>query len=744
MSDSDHNFAGGWAAVKSSMKISKREGFFKSTKTLFRMNQPGGFDCPGCAWPDPKNPSLAEFCENGVKALNYETTKKRATRALFMDKTVTELMSWDDFSLEDKGRLTEPFSYNAETDKYEAISWDAAFELMATEFKALPTADDAFFYTSGRTSNEAAFLYQLFGRMYGTNNFPDCSNMCHESSGVAMAETIGIGKGTVQLDDFEEADAIYVFGQNPGTNHPRMVGDLQKAAQRGCKIVSFNPLKEAGLSGFIHPQDPKGMLMNKATPISTHYYQVQVGGDMAAVRAMIRYILEQDEQCGGILDREFIAEHCHGFDDFCEQVMQEDWDFMIQQSGLTKDEIVEAAEVYINAKKVICCWAMGLTQQKHGVATIQEVMSLLFLKGNIGREGAGACPVRGHSNVQGDRTVGINEHPSEEFLASLDKVFNIQSPRKHGKSVVHAIRSMYDEPGKVFFAMGGNFASATPDTELTWKALQKCRLTVHVSTHLNRSHLLTGDKALILPCLARSESDMQASGPQSVTVEDSMSMVHASTGRNLPASRGLKSEPAIVAGLAKAILGSDLVDWDALMGDYSLIRNKIEEVLPAFKDYNKGIQQKGGFHLRNSAAEREWNTKTGKANFVANILPEMSVKAGRLKLMTLRSHDQYNTTIYDYNDRYRGIKGERMVLFMNVDDMKGRSLTESDRVLVKSYAKDGKVREATGFRPVAYDIPRGCVSAYFPEANVLVGLDEIAEKSHTPMSKFIEVDLERL
>ena len=741
---SDHNFAGGWGALKSSMRISKREGFFKSTKTLFKMNQPGGFDCPGCAWPDPKDTSMAEFCENGVKAINYETTKKRATRALFMDKTVSEMLKWDDFTLEDQGRLTEPFSYNPKTDKYEPISWEDAFQLMAKEFKGLNTPDDAFFYTSGRTSNEAAFLYQLFGRMFGTNNFPDCSNMCHESSGVAMVETVGIGKGTVQLDDFEEADAIYIFGQNPGTNHPRMVADLQKAAKRGCKIIAFNPLKEAGLSGFIHPQDPVGMLTNKPTSIATHYYQPQLGGDMAAVRAMIRYILEQEEEKGGILDKDFIAEHCHGFDEFKATVLAEDWDNMVKQSGLTKEEIVEAAEVYINSKKVIACWAMGLTQQKHGVASIQEVMSLLFLKGNMGREGAGACPVRGHSNVQGDRTVGINEHPSEEFLASLDKVFDIQSPRKHGQSVVHAIKTMHAEKGKIFFAMGGNFASATPDTDLTWEALRNCRLTAHVSTHLNRSHLITGEKALILPCLGRSELDLQNGEPQSVTVEDSMSMVHASTGRNIPASKDLKSEPAIVAGLAKAILGNDKVDWDALIADYDLIRDKIEAVLPAFKDYNKGIQKKGGFHLRNSAALREWNTTTGKANFVSNELPDLAIKEGRLKLMTLRSHDQYNTTVYDYNDRYRGIKGERMIIFMNAEDMKAQSLTETDRVRIKSFAGDGKVREASGFRPVAYDIPKGCTSAYFPEANVLIGIDDIAEKSHTPMSKFVEIELEKV
>jgi len=743
MSNSPKNSAGGWGALKSSMKFLKREGFIKGNKTLLKMNKPGGFDCPGCAWPDPKDYSMTEFCENGVKALTYETTYKRATSALFMDKTVTELNSWDDFTLEDQGRLTEPFSYNAKTDKYEAIPWDEAFTLIADELKALADPNEAVFYTSGRTSNEAAFLYQLMVRMFGTNNFPDCSNLCHESSGVGMSETVGIGKGTVQIEDFHTAEAIFVFGQNPGTNHPRMLAELQHAAKNGCKIVSFNPLKEAGLVGFLHPQHVGAMLSNSKTLISSHYYQPRVGGDLAALRGMIKYILEQEESVGGIIDKKFIEEHTSEFPEFSKKVKSESWEFLIEQSGLRKEEIVEAADVYIKAKSVICCWAMGLTQHEHGVANIQEVISLLLLKGNIGRGGAGACPVRGHSNVQGDRTVGITENPKEGFLNNLDKAFGIKSPRKHGYSAVHAIKAMATGEAKVFFGMGGNFASATPDTELTFKALQNCSLTVHVSTHLNRSHVIHGKKALILPCLGRSELDMQASGKQAVTVEDSMSMVHASSGSNLPASTSLKSEPAIAAGIGKALFPEGPVDWDKYIANYELIRDKMAEVMPAFSGYNEKIKQPGGFHLRNSASEREWNTATGKARFMSNDVPQLALNNGRLRLMTVRSHDQYNTTIYDYNDRYRGIKGERMVIFLNESDIASRGFTEGDRVDITSHAKDGKLRVAKGFKIVSYDIPQGCASAYFPETNVLVGIDEIAHKSHTPMSKFIEITIEK-
>ncbi|EDM26305.1 putative formate dehydrogenase oxidoreductase protein [Lentisphaera araneosa HTCC2155] len=733
-------YAGGWGALKSSMKFMQREAFAKSAKTLFKMNQPKGFDCPGCAWPDPKETSMSEFCENGVKALTYETTKKRASSATFMNHTVTEMQSWSDFKLEDQGRLTEPFVYNDLSDKYEPISWDDAFAIIAKELKALDNPDEALFYTSGRTSNEAAFLYQLMGRMYGTNNFPDCSNLCHESTGVGMGESVGIGKGTVLLDDFEKADAIYVFGQNPGTNHPRMLAELQTAAKRGCKILSFNPLVEAGLKGFIHPQDPVGMGLNKVSPISSHYYQPLIGGDLAAIRGMIKHLFES----GVKLDEAFIEEHCSGFDEYKALVESVSWEEILRESGLPKAQIIEAAEVYANSDRVIACWAMGLTQHRHGVANIQEVINLLLLKGNIGREGAGACPVRGHSNVQGDRTVGITEFPKEDFLVKLEQEFDFTAPRKHGLSAVHAIEAMEKGEAKVFVGMGGNFASATPDTEKTFKAMQSCELTVHVSTHLNRSHVIHGKKALILPCIGRSEKDLQASGLQSVTVEDSMSMVHASTGSNEPASTSLKSEPAIVAGISKALFGSEKVDWDGLIANYANIRNKIEAVIPGFDQYNKKIQVPGGFHLRNSARLREWKTATDKARFISNELPAHNLEEGQLRLMTMRSHDQYNTTIYGMDDRYRGIKNERKVIFLNETDMKNFGLTESDSVRITSYASDGVQRSVEGFRPVKYDIPQNCAGAYFPETNPLVGLSDHAKRSFTPMSKFIVVRLEKL
>ena len=745
MIENPKNYAGGWDALKSAMKFLNREGFIKGNKTLLRMNQQKGFDCPGCAWPDPKKPSvIAEYCENGVKALTYETTHKRASLATFMKHTVTEMNTWDDFTLEDQGRLTEPFVYNSQTDKYEAISWEEAFKLIADELKSLDDPDEAIFYTSGRTTNEAAFMYQLVVRMYGTNNFPDCSNLCHESSGVGMTETVGIGKGTVQIDDFEEAEAIFIFGQNPGTNHPRMLSELQTASRNGAQIVTFNPLKEAGLLNFLHPQEYGKMMTNSKTRISSHYYQPRIGGDLAAIRGMIKYILEQEETKGGILDKEFIEKHTSEFPEFETKVKSDGWGFLIEQSGLTKEQIIEAAEIYINSNATIICWAMGLTQHKHGVANIQEVISLLLLKGNIGKPGAGACPVRGHSNVQGDRTVGITENPQEDFLARLDKAFEIKSPRKHGYNAVHAIKAMAEGKAKFFFGMGGNFASATPDTELTFKALQSCNLTVHVSTHLNRSHVIHGKKALILPCLGRSELDMQLTGQQKVTVEDSMSMVHASSGNNIPASKALLSETAIACGIGKALFPDGPVDWDKYVGNYDHIRDKMEAVMPAFKGYNEKINQPGGFHLRNSAAEREWNTKTGKARFIANDVPELAVDNGRLRLMTVRSHDQYNTTIYDYNDRYRGIQGERMIIFMNKNDISRLGLKEGDRLKLTSHAEDGKQRTAEGFKIVSYDIPEGCTAAYFPETNVLIGIDEMAKKSHTPMSKFIEITVEKI
>ena len=734
--------AGGWGALVSSLQFLRRESFLKGNATLLRMNQPGGFDCPGCAWPEPKHASVTEFCENGVKALTYETTSKRAAPEMFAAHTVSEMRDWDDFTLENTGRLTHPMAYNPTTDHYEPVGWGEAFARIANHLRSLGSPDEAIFYTSGRTSNEAAFLYQLFGRLYGTNNFPDCSNMCHESSSVGMRESLATGKGTVTLEDFDHADAIFIFGQNPGTNHPRMLTELEKASKRGARVISFNPLREAGLLNFTHPQHALDMLFGRSTPISSHYYQLRVGGDLAAVRAMAKHILEKAAAASAVLDGDFLSRHTHGFDDYRRLVLETPWDLLLDQCGLTRGQIAEAAEVYLGAKSVICCWAMGLTQHRHGVANVQEIVNLLLLRGNIGRPGAGPCPVRGHSNVQGDRTMGITEEPSEDFLVRLEKEFAFTAPRRRGYPVVLAIKAMAEGRGKFFLGMGGNFASATPDSDFTWEALRRCDMTVHVSTHLNRSHIVHGKQALILPCLGRSEADIQACGRQSVTVEDSMSMVHASTGSNRPASEHLMSEPAIVAGLGKALFPGGPVDWDALVADYDRIRERIEAVIPGFADYNAKIRQPGGFRLRNAAAHREWKTATGRANFVVNPLPDLTVAPGRLRLTTLRSHNQYNTTIYDSGDRYRGIEGERHVVFLNPVDMRERGLDEKSRVTICSHAADGRERRAPGFRPVYYDIPRGCAAAYYPETNVLVGIDEHAVKSLTPMSKYIEVTLE--
>jgi len=735
--------AGGWGALISSGKFLMREGFFKGSKTLFRLNQIEGFDCPGCAWPDPKDGerSMTEFCENGVKAIAFETTKRRASKELFEEKTVSQLNDYDVYTITNQGRLTEPFYYNKQKDKYEPISWDSAFEIVAKHLKSLDKPDDAVFYTSGRTSNEAAFLYQLMGRMIGTNNFPDCSNMCHESSGVGMGESIGVGKGTVSLEDFDKAELIMIFGQNPGTNHPRMLSELQKASKRGAKIVSINPLKEAGLVSFVHPQDVGQMLTNSATPISNHYYQVKMGSDMALIQAVIKYILEY---YSASIDTKFIEEHTSGFEEYSKTILEKDWDELLAETSLTKDEVIEIANLYVESDKTICCWAMGLTQHQHGVATIEEVINLLLLKGNIGKEGAGACPVRGHSNVQGDRTVGISESPKEDFLKKIDSVFNFTSPRSHGYDVVHAIKAMHEEKDKVFIGLGGNFADAAPDTKITYEALRSCALTVHISTHLNKSHLICGKEALILPCLGRTELDIQQTGVQSVTVEDSMSMVHASKGKNIPASRDLKSEPAIVAGIANATLGNEKVDFLDLISDYNKIREKIEEVLPSFVSYNVAMETKEGLELYNSAKNRVWETNTKKANFLVNDTPNLKLEDNHLILMTMRSHDQFNTTVYDTNDRYRGIEDKRKIIFLNEKDIKKLGLKQGDFVNIQSHSKDKIKREVYNFEIVAYDIKEGCAGAYFPEATPLVSINHFDKKSFTPSYKFVDITLEKV
>lgn len=744
--------AGGWGALRSvTNALLKQDIAVKGARTMLSANQPDGFDCPGCAWPDRNHASSFEFCENGVKAVAAEATARRAGPELFARHTVTELAVQSDFWLEDQGRLTQPMVYDAASDKYWPIEWDDAFALIARHLNALPDPNQAIFYTSGRASNEAAFLYQLFVREYGTNNFPDCSNMCHEPSGNAMRAQIGVGKGTVTLEDFEKADAIFIFGQNPGTNHPRMLGELRAAHRRGAKIVSFNPLRERGLERFADPQDKLEMATMGSTPISTHYFQLRVGGDFALVKGMMKHLIEREDAGEAALDHAFIAQHTVGFDALAADLRAESWTLLVQESGLTEAQIRAAADVYRHAERAIVCWGMGITQHVDSVATIQMLGNLLLLRGNIGRPGAGACPVRGHSNVQGDRTMGIWEKPPAALLDRLRDAFGFEPPRRNGWDTVESIRAMLDGRGKVFFALGGNFAAATPDTPETWKALRRCDLTVHVTTKLNRSHVVHGREALILPCLGRTEIDIQANGPQGVTVEDSMSMVHISSGINPPASEHLLSEPAIVARLAAATIGHrSQTPWCWMVEDYSRIRDKIEAVFGDFRDFNRRVAAPGGFRLRNAASERLWETPAGKATFFTHAVPQDTPShrararvrdAVVFTLLTTRSHDQYNTTIYGHDDRYRGVFGQRRVVFIHAEDIRALGLKDGDWVDIQTVWDDGQVRRADRFRLVAYDIPRGNLAAYYPETNPLVPLAAVARDAGTPASKSIPVVL---
>ena len=742
--------AGGWGSLNSVKNALLHQDIaLKGAKTMLAANQPDGFDCPGCAWPDRNHASTFEFCENGVKAVAAEATARRAGPQLFAQHTVAELMEQSDFWLEDQGRLTHPMRYDAPSDRYLPIAWDDAFALIAQRLNALPDPNQAIFYTSGRTSNEAAFLYQLFVRQFGTNNFPDCSNMCHEPSGSAMKPQIGVGKGTVTLQDFEEADAIFIFGQNPGTNHPRMLGELRAAHKRGARIVSFNPLRERGLERFADPQNALEMATMGSTPISTHYFQLRVGGDLAAVKGLMKHLLEQEDAQGGVLDLAFIDAHTTGFDALAAELRAESWALLEQESGLTQAQLRAAGDLYIGAKSTIICWGMGITQHKYAVDTIQAIVTLLLLRGNIGRLGAGPCPVRGHSNVQGDRTMGIWEKPPADLLDSLKRVFDFEPPREHGVDTVEAIRQMLRGEAQVFFALGGNFAAATPDTVETWKALRRCALTVHVATKLNRSHLIHGQEALILPCLGRTEIDMQAGAAQGVTVEDSMSMVHLSAGINAPASEHLLSEPVIVARLAAATLGErSKVKWLHLVENYDRIRDLIERVFPDFHGFNQRVATPGGFRLRNAASERVWETPSGKASLHAPSVPQDTPShQARARhqnhivftLATVRSHDQYNTTIYGMDDRYRGVYGQRRVVFIHREDIRALGMKDGDWVDVHTVWNDDQARSAARFKLVAYDIPRGNLAAYYPETNALVPLSAVADSAGTPTSKSIPV-----
>ncbi|MYM84455.1 FdhF/YdeP family oxidoreductase [Duganella sp. FT50W] len=749
--------SGGWGALKQVVVNLVHEKVAGGNyKTLLKQNQPDGFDCPGCAWPDREHASTFEFCENGVKAVAAEATSKRVRPAFFAAHTVTSLLTQSDYELEQHGRLTDPMVYDAASDRYQPITWDDAFALIARHLKALPDPDQAAFYTSGRTSNEAAFLFQLFARMVGTNNFPDCSNMCHEPTSRGLPGTVGIGKGTVTLDDFEHTDTLLIFGQNPATNHPRMMNELRDCARRGATIVSINPLRERGLERFTSPAHALEMLTGATTTIGTMFVQPKLAGDFALIKAVAKRLVERDDEAlasgqPSVLDREFIARHTSGFEAFEADLRAESWDVLLEESGVPKLQIDQLTGIFIRGQNVISTWGMGLTQHKNALKTIQMLSNLMMMRGQIGRQGAGLCPVRGHSNVQGDRTMGIEEKPTKAFLDRLQRVFDFEPPRAHGLDTVDSIQAMLDGRVKVFFAMGGNFAMATPDTPLTFRALQNCDLTVHVATKLNRSHLIMGKQALILPTLGRTEIDLQNGVPQGVTVEDSMSMVHLSYGINQPASANLLSETMIVARLAHATLGSDKVDWLGLGANYAEIRELIEKVFDDFHDFNARVARPGGFHLRVAAREREWRTPSGRAQFVPHVVDrDTPIHRARARhgerlmvLMTARSHDQYNTTIYGLDDRYRGVFGLRRVVFINQDDLALLGLKDGEYVDLISVWEDDVTRRADRFRLVQYDIPRGCLGAYFPETNGLVPLHSTADGAGTPTSKSIPVLLER-
>ena len=736
----------GVKAIKSALShITSEVGLSKGVGLLAKLNQTDGFDCPGCAWPDPdeKRAFLAEYCENGAKAVAEEATKNRVSPMFFATHSVKELSKLSDYEIGKKGRITHPMILHEGKDHYEEISWQDAFSVIGEELNGLDSPNEAIFYTSGRTSNEAAFLYQLFVRQFGTNNLPDCSNMCHESSGAALSETLGIGKGSVTLDDFNHADLVMVIGQNPGTNHPRMLTALGETKKNGGQIITINPLPEVGLMRYNDPQNPLKWI-GKGQKLTDIFLQVKINGDVALLKIIMKLLLEKEQQePGSVFDHDFIKEKTQGYDEFITDLEKYSIVDLLPQTGLRLDEIKAAADMIAMKKKIIICWAMGLTQHKNAVDNIREVVNLLLLKGSIGKKGAGTCPVRGHSNVQGDRTMGIWEKPKDAFLDKLESEFDFKAPRKHGYDVVEAIKAMYEKKAKVFFGMGGNFISATPDTEYTADALRNCDLTVHVSTKLNRSHLIHGKRALILPCLGRSEKDIQQDGEQFVSVENSMGVVHQSSGHLHPLSKQLLSEPAIVAGLAEATLKDSKVNWSELVKDYNHIRNKIEAVIPGFDNYNQRVRNKGGFYLPNNARDNNFApTKTGKANFTLNEVSDLELKDDEFIMMTVRTHDQYNTTIYGLDDRYRGVLNERRVVFMNEDDMKTHGLQKMDVVNLISHF-EGEQRIAKRFLVIPYSIPKQCTATYFPEANVLVPIRSTARKSNTPASKTVIITIEK-
>ncbi|MEC7946867.1 MAG: FdhF/YdeP family oxidoreductase [Myxococcota bacterium] len=735
-------FAGGLPAITSTMRhVLDQAGIVRGIQALMQANQPDGFDCPGCAWPDPEHRTAFEFCENGAKAIASEATSRRAGPELFERYSVDELLRQSDMWLNECGRLTHPLILRPGESHYTALTWDDALAHIGQTLRELAHPDEAIFYTSGRTSNEAAFLYQLFVRCFGTNNLPDCSNMCHESSGTGLGEAIGIGKGTVTLQDFEKADLIWVVGQNPGTNHPRMLTALQGAVRSGARIVSINPLREAGLVGFRHPQRPLEVL-GSTTALSSDYVQVRINGDVALMKAVMKEMLtiDADPAQEGRIDRAFIADRTTGFEAFRADLEAESMPELLQACGVREDVVATLARQCLTSRRMILCWAMGLTQHENGVANVQSAVNLLLLGGHFGRPGAGACPVRGHSNVQGDRTMGIWEKPPDAFLDRLEAHYGFSAPRAHGVDAVAAIEAMHVGAAKVFFAMGGNFLSAAPDTHRTAAALQRCELTVSVATKLNRGHLITGRTAIILPCRARTERDLQPGGEQFVTVENSMGFVHASRGRFEPADPTLRSEPHIVAGLAAATLGTDgPIDWASLGQDYAAIRAGIAACIPGFEDFERRLKG-GGFYLPNGPREGHFTTPDGMARFTVHGIPPDPLGDGQLMMMTIRSHDQYNTTVYAPDDRYRGVYGNRRVILMNARDIDAQGLASGQQVDITSHFR-GEKRRVHGFTVLPYDVPPRCCATYFPETNPLVPVGQIAHRSRTPASKSIVVTL---
>jgi molybdopterin-dependent oxidoreductase alpha subunit len=715
----------------------------RTALTLLNLNQIKGFDCPGCAWPEPGHRHKNEYCENGVKHITDEATTRRVTREFFAAHSLADLESSSDYWLNQQGRLTEPMVKRPGSTHYEPISWDDALGLVAAELTALDSPDQAMFYTSGRLNNEGAFLLQLFARAFGTNNLPDCSNMCHESSGSALNQTLGIGKGTVSLEDIYEADLVLVVGQNPGSNHPRMLTALEQTKHNGGQVVAVNPLPEAGLKRFKNPQKPSGVV-GRGTTIADQFLQIRLGGDLALFQMLNRLLLESDDEAPGtVLDKDFIDRDTAGFEAFAEHVRRTEWDDVLDATGLSREDIVELRDRLLASDKIVVCWAMGLTQHRHGVPTIREIVNLLLLRGSIGRPGAGLCPVRGHSNVQGDRTMGIWEKLPEPFRAGLEKEFGFTPPTANGYDSVHGVRAMRDGKVKVFVGVAGNFVRAMSDSAVTEEALRNCRLTVQISTKLNRSHVVCGETALILPTLGRSDRDVQASGEQFVTVEDSMSQVHSTRGRLKPASPDLLSEVAIICRLARRTLGAGgTIPWEDFEGDYSLIRDRIARVVPGFEDFNERVAHPGGFRLASPVNEGVYRTPSGKAEFSCNDFTSIVAPTGHLVLQTLRSHDQWNTVPYAMNDRYRGIHDSRQVVFVSPEDLAELGIEDRARVDVVSVWEDGTERRLEGFRTVAYPTARGSAAAYYPEANALVPLDSVAEASNTPTYKGIIVRLE--